>query len=209
MSHPLIWNFWAQRYHKLWVQKWSLAPTRKAIIDYLRHAHSNHNTVNLLDMGCGTGQLIGEIKRELTDYSFAIVAVDYAPKMIEIAKQDNPDVNFVCSDVQAFNCLEKAFDTIICTHSFPYYHKQRQVLEKFNQLLTDEGTLLLAQASAHRLYDRFVMRLVKLTTGRAHYPSPGQIEQLSSGLFKLQAVQRIKTKCFMPALYLFILKKGD
>lgn len=209
MSHPAIWNFWARRYHKLWVQKWSLAPTRRAIIDYLKGHYNNQHKINLLDMGCGTGQLVGDIKRQLVDYSFDIVAVDYAPKMVDVAQENYPDVDFVCSDAKDYKCADKSFDVIICTHSFPYYHDQRQVLKKFNRLLLDDGTLLLAQASAHHLYDRFVMRLVKLTTGRAHYPSPAQIEQLSNGLFKLQAVHPVKTKFFMPALYLFILKKGS
>lgn len=35
MSSQKIWDFWAKRYDRLWVQKYSLYPTRREIISFL------------------------------------------------------------------------------------------------------------------------------------------------------------------------------
>ena len=55
-----IWNEIANKYERLWVQKYSLAPTRKKIVELIREFKSNDN-FKLLDIGCGTGQLIGDL----------------------------------------------------------------------------------------------------------------------------------------------------
>ena len=44
-----IWNFWADKYDKLWVQKYSLKPTR----DYITSALSNikhDEKIKILDL---------------------------------------------------------------------------------------------------------------------------------------------------------------
>jgi methyltransferase type 12 len=54
-----IWDFWANYYNKLWVQKYSLKPSRDKVIDIIKKTKIKNG--DLLDMGCGTGQLLEDI----------------------------------------------------------------------------------------------------------------------------------------------------
>ena len=47
-----IWNFWADKYDKLWVQKYSLKPTRNYIVKALSKYIKNDG-IKVLDLGCG------------------------------------------------------------------------------------------------------------------------------------------------------------
>src|ERR1700722_14761386 len=61
----------------------------------------------ILDVGCGTGQLTGEISRS----GAQVVGIDSATSMIEQAKQNFPDVRFEQFDVTAMPYREE-FDAV-------------------------------------------------------------------------------------------------
>ena len=82
-----IWNFWADKYDKLWVQKYSLRPTRKYIMQAMSELKSNEN-IKILDLGCGPGQLINELYENFNNVE--ITGIDFSEKMIEISKERNP-----------------------------------------------------------------------------------------------------------------------
>ncbi len=91
----MIWDFWAKYYNRLWVQKYSLTPTRVCVKNIIRNFGTGEG--NFLDMGCGTGQLIKEISEE---FSFSnIVGIDLSKEMINRAKE------FCRSDLK--NTLQK------------------------------------------------------------------------------------------------------
>ena len=78
-----IWNFWADKYDKLWVQKYSLKPTR----DYITSALSNikhDEKIKILDLGCGPGELISELTNKFKNIE--ITGIDFSEKMLEISK---------------------------------------------------------------------------------------------------------------------------
>ena len=58
----LVWNRLAIKYDRLWVQKYSLSPTRKKVIKLIKEFDLVNN-FKLLDCGCATGQLIEEITK--------------------------------------------------------------------------------------------------------------------------------------------------
>lgn len=85
-----IWNFWADKYDKLWVQKYSLKPTRNYIIKALSKYIKN-DEIKVLDLGCGTGELIFELKNKFNN--FEITGIDFSEKMLEISKKEIPQPN--------------------------------------------------------------------------------------------------------------------
>ena len=50
--------------------------------------------VNVLELGCGTGRLLAELKPGRG------VGIDFSPAMIEIARASNPDLEFMVGDVE-------------------------------------------------------------------------------------------------------------
>jgi len=207
MSAVKIWDFWANKYNRLWVQKYSLSPTRREIIKEINKTIQLNKAYCVLDMGCGTGQLIGDMQKEFKDYNIKYTGVDISPKMIEIARSNDTTTTYHNCSVEDFSIQDKSFDIIICSHSFPYYPNKAGVIMKFYSLLKGTGSLFLAQASANSTYDNIAMFFVKFTTSSAKYLSAQKIQTLIQDKFILKKINEIKEKGYMPTICLFVLKK--
>lgn len=208
-----IWDFWAVRYEKLWVQKYSLSPTRRLVIESLKtltEGSQQTQSLNLLDVGCGTGQLLEDIFRELGSCFSTLTGADTAGTMLDLAVRKNiPQTHFFQSDAQALPFATFAtaqFDLITCCHSFPYYLNQLQALREFKRVLKTGGYLLIINASENTFYDKLVMGLIKLTTGRANYPSAKNMAKMlgTTGFRVLKQIDLPKTLFFMPSIVLTI-----
>lgn len=207
MNTVKIWDFWADKYDKLWVQKYSLSPTRRDIIKEIKKIIQLNISYRVLDMGCGTGQLISDMQRQFKDYDIKYTGVDISPKMIEIAKSNDSQTTYYNCSVEDFSIEDKSFDIIICSHSFPYYPNKADVIMKFYSLLKGTGSLFLAQASANSTYDNIAMFFVKFTTSSAKYLSAQKIQTLIQDKFILIKLHKIKEETYMPTICLFVLKK--
>lgn len=203
MPSQRIWNFWAPRYDNLWVQCFSLKPTRELVCRTIAGGPEPASPSVILDMGCGTGQQYGDLIDRLGKTGFFYTGVDRSRAMIDAAMVKYPGVNFLVGDALDFAGLPASFDVIICSHSFPYYEEPEKVFARMVELLRPQGVLLLSQACVNTLYDAMVMKLVSLTTSRACYRSRQQMEKLGGKYFKHTTVIRISRTFFMPSLYLF------
>lgn len=203
MSIKWMWDFWAKYYDSLWVQKYSLTPTRNIIISNI----NIQNDLRILDVGCGIGELLRDMKNTFKKYSLHLSGIDFSPNMIKRAKEFDSSINYQVLDVSFINNYYENLDYIICTHSFPYYKNKKNIIEKFHSILNTNGTLLLAQASENTFYDKIALFFVKFTTGKAKYPSIKEIQNLTKELFELEKIEIIKEKAYMPSIILFKLKK--
>jgi len=205
-----IWNFWADKYDKLWVQKYSLTPTRnyviKVISEYYKKDNSNDSEkIKILDLGCGPGELIKGIYDKFENAE--ITGVDFSEKMLEVSKKINPKAKHIKMDVAKLYNLKEKFNIIICTHSFPYYNEPEKVIEELNRLLEDDGIIHIGFASGNNLYDKFALAFVKITTGPANYPSDVNFRKLVKPYFNVEKLKIIKEKSFMPRIAVYSLKK--
>ena len=177
-----IWNFWADKYDKLWVQKYSLQPTRAYIIDTLRDI--NNKNLRVLDLGCGPGQLIRELTDKFT--GLEVTGLDFSEKMLEISNKINPGANHIKMDTKDLSKLDNIYDLVICTHSMPYYKDPKNVFKELYRILDSEGQILVGFASGNSLYDKIILGLVKLTTGKAAYPSDKRFRHLIDPYLRLK-----------------------
>lgn len=220
MSDKTIWDFWAKHYQGLWVQRLSLEPTRDEIIEQLKLQITDKTRhYRILDIGCGTGQLARDIQMNFAEYDISIAAIDYSDEMIKQAKKNQKkyekrsdsatfiNINYFKMDAQDIDTLETDFDVIICTHSLPYYKDQRSVIMKMLHLLRQDGMIYLAQASENNIYDSMIMKLVKLTTTKANYPSIRRMKYMTADIADMMMIKKIHVKMFMPSIYLFVLNK--
>jgi len=200
MSSQKVWNFWAPRYKDLWVQKVSLEPTRKKVLTHIKRSFAGKVIGSYIDIGCGIGELIELIESTcVTEHSYGL---DYSSGMIDIASKRALKTKWHCEDIHAFETTQK-MDLVICTHSFPYYKDQKFVLRKLSKMLNPGGRLLIAFASKNSFYDALCMAVVKITTGKAIYPSVTEFITIASEDFKPLTTTRIKEKWYMPSIYLF------
>ncbi|SCZ79001.1 methyltransferase [Acidaminobacter hydrogenoformans] len=219
----VVWDFWSNFYERLWVQRVSLGPTRRAVLARLAGRLTPETRV--LDVGCGIGELLGEVAREVdalekTEGTGAVrltigqfTGVDASPGMIAKARRRHPELSFEVRDASALRWLieaadpgEKKFDVVMCTHSLPYYADPVQVLEDMAAVLAPGGMLVLAQASANSTYDAAVLSMVKLTTGTASYYSVEALKTMAAGRFEVESVEKVPTAWFMPSIVLMVLR---
>lgn len=199
-----IWNFWADKYDKLWVQKYSLRPTRNYIISALANINKDKK-VKILDLGCGPGELINELTDKFNNVE--ITGIDFSEKMLEVSIKRNPSAKHIKLDAAELNKLSGKCDIIICTHSLPYYKEPNKVFKELYNLLNEEGKILVGFASGDSIYDKFILSFVKLTTGKANYPSDNEFRQLIYPYFKVENLKIIREKFFMPRIAVYTLKK--
>ncbi len=206
MNRQGIWDFWAGYYDRLWLQKVSLQPTRILVsrrISEIFATKQGRAGLNILDMGCGTGQQYGDLVESLGAAGFQYTGVDQSGAMIDRAKAKFPEADFLHSDVLRATPEHIPFDVIICSHSFPYYTDGESALARMAELLKPGGSLLLTQACKDRIYDALILKLTGLTTSTACYRSSRQMLELGEPLFQQADSFRISEKFFVPSLYLF------
>lgn len=201
-----IWNFWADKYDKLWVQKYSLKPTRNYILQSVAEMKSDE-PMKILDLGCGSGQLICELQESFNDVE--VTGIDFSEKMLEVSKEKNPQAKHIKLDVAELNKLKGNFNVIVCTHSLPYYKEPENVMRELKRLLKENGRLFIGFASGNNFYDRLILSFVKLTTGPANYPSDKKFKELIFSCFQVEQLKIIKEKFFMPRIAVYTLKKEN
>ena len=76
------------------------------------------NEPKILELACGPGNVTRLLKLRFPESR--IMAVDLAPKMIEIAQKTLPDVDFRVMDVRKISSLPEVFDAIMCSFCLPF-----------------------------------------------------------------------------------------
>ncbi len=104
-----VWDRLANEYDRMWVQKYSLVPTRQKVIEQIGQLFAKYDFLKLLDLGCGTGQLIDEI---LHLYPYLnCTGIDKSEHMIDkaLARKNNARF-FIFSAYLATKLFKKLMD---------------------------------------------------------------------------------------------------
>lgn len=86
-----------------------------------------HDEQSVLEIGCGTGELVSHIKGKRK------VGIDFSPAMIEVAKSQFPNEEFHCMAAENITLNEK-FDLIILSNLISYLDDVQQVLQSLHKL---------------------------------------------------------------------------
>ena len=76
---------------------------------------------NILELACGPANVTKYIKQRFPDSK--IIAIDLAPRMIDIARQMVSGVDFRVMDVRDIKLLDSKFDSIMCSFCLPFLSK--------------------------------------------------------------------------------------
>ncbi|MGM0396769.1 MAG: class I SAM-dependent DNA methyltransferase [Bacillota bacterium] len=199
-----IWDFWSKRYHRLWVQKKSLKPTREYVVDMIQREW-NRGARDFLDLGCGPGELIHMANERIG--SIDITGIDFSKGMLVVSRERNPGARHLLLEAEKLEELKESFQIISCTHSFPYYRNKKKVLEDIKEILKPDGKLIIAFASGNSLYDRMALSFVKLTTGSAYYPSDKEFREMARENFHVESMHIIRESFYMPTIAIYILRR--
>lgn len=104
-----------------------------SITDYINFFVHDESLV--LEVGCGTGELLAKIKgKEKT-------GIDFSEKMIEEARNQFPNFEFVCCSAEDIQ-LDKKYDVIILSNLIGYLTDIQQVFEELHKVCHNETKII-------------------------------------------------------------------
>lgn len=106
----------AAEYAKRFMDLNSYSDSIERFCDWIGNDHPN-----ILELGCGPGNVTQMLKLRFPESE--IIAIDLAPKMIEIAREQLPEVDFVVMDVRDISIIPVKFDAIMCSFCLPFLSK--------------------------------------------------------------------------------------
>ena len=89
----------------------------------------------IFEIATGPGNVTRYLNSQRPD--FKIFGIDLAPNMIELAKINNPSVDFKVMDCKDISTIDRKFDAIMCGFCMPYLSK-----EECAKLIADSSGLI-------------------------------------------------------------------
>lgn len=197
----MIWNKLADKYDHLWVQKYSLTPTRVEVMKRVEGMKPHR----LIDIGCGTGQLLHEISVLYPEIN--LTGIDKAQEMIQKCQDKKIPGEFICGDIHGMGTTAEKYDLAICCHSFPYYKHKSEIVDKIHDMLNENGRAIFVQASQNSFYDQIALWLVERTAEKAEYLSRDEVCRLFENQFAIEERFTIREKWFMPSICGFVMRR--
>ncbi len=128
------------------------------------NSRKNHNlnSLNILDLGCGTGLAAEYFKSE--NYSNIITGVDISQNMLNMAQQKHIYQNLIKSDIEEYLKFNTAssnnqnlFDLIILADVLVYYGELNNLFNLIKKNLAKDGHLLFSIESLQNNSDSYLL----------------------------------------------------
>ncbi len=109
----------------------------------------SHEDYSVLEIGCGTGELIGAIKgRDKT-------GIDFSPEMIKVAASRHQDVDFQVMEAEELK-LDKKYDLVIISNVIGFTNDVQKVFDEIRKVCHDRTKVIVTY------YNHFWEPILKL-----------------------------------------------
>jgi ubiquinone/menaquinone biosynthesis C-methylase UbiE len=137
---PQRWFFdlWSRVYDLPIVQRTAYRPIHDVVLRILRDRRARA----VLDVGCGTGQLISRVAETLPNG--ATIGCDFSQGMLSEAARRSGRPHWVRGDAAMLPFADGVFDAVVSTEAFHWFPDQDAALAEFHRVLKPRGCLLLA-----------------------------------------------------------------
>jgi len=110
----------------------------------------------VLDVGCGTGRLIPQLKKVIGETG-KLVELDFSIEMLKIGKNRYGYQNllFIQGDGHVLPLKDCSIDTVICFAFFPHLSDKLKGMKAFARILKPGGKLIIAHQMNREELNRF------------------------------------------------------
>jgi ubiquinone/menaquinone biosynthesis C-methylase UbiE len=136
-------NRWAHDYDKHWMQRTIFVPVQKTVLKLA--AEQVPQPAAILDVGCGTGKLLGLAHGRFPGAKLA--GIDAAIEMVKQAQASNPEgtIGFQQGMAEELPFPDDSFDLVFSTMTFHHWNDQGRGIAEIARVLTPRGRWLLAE----------------------------------------------------------------
>lgn len=163
---------WAQTYDGSLLNYFLFRPSYYVFLEELaKWQQQNERLFDILDIGCGTGTLLGMIAASNLRVGH-IVGMDYAMNMCQLARgktctgENGARIQCINGDSEHLPFADETFDIITCSNSLHHYPHQQQVVLEMRRLIRSGGRLIIIDgfrdnAVGWVVYDVIITRIEK------------------------------------------------
>lgn len=173
-----LWSV-APQYWSQFFEPW-FSPMYRVVLDELKLGGGD----SVLDAGCGSGLFSYMAIRQ----GAQLIGMDAAPGLLEVARQRNPDNNFLEEDLEAMPFANESFDVVAGFNSFQYAGSFDNALKEAARVLKPGGRLVLGIWDKPEASD--ATNVLKAIGSLLPPPPPG-----TPGPFALSEDGRIEAAC--------------
>src|SRR5256885_3188649 len=99
---------------------------------------ANRNGLDLLDVGCGSGTLLGLLKQR----GFRTMGVDFSAEAAQVAESEN-GVRVVVGSLARAQFPDRSFDMVTLFHVMEHVSNPREVLSEVSRILKPGGIVII------------------------------------------------------------------
>ncbi len=108
---------------------------------------------DLLEVGCGTGQITGWLSERVRPGQ--VLGVDFSPAMLDQAQARGVAAEFRRFDICSEGSLGRRFDVVLCFHAFPHFRDPVKALVQIAGHLQPDGQLLVLHLAGSTRLNEF------------------------------------------------------
>jgi ubiquinone/menaquinone biosynthesis C-methylase UbiE len=129
-------------YSEQYNEKFGAAEQYKKTLE--KFAYYCDGNKSVLDLGCGPGNLSKFLKRY--NPKLKITGLDFSKEMLEIARNELKEDDFICADLRSLPDLQKKYDIIICAFAIPYLTQNEvfDLIKRINDLIKENGVIYIS-----------------------------------------------------------------
>ena len=107
----------------------------KDIANYINYFMTEEQSV--LDVGCGAGDTLAQLKGNRK------VGIDISPKMIEVARSNYPDIEFLQMDAENIQ-LDEKFDVIVLSNVIGYFDNIQDIFTALKKVCKPDTRIIIS-----------------------------------------------------------------
>lgn len=111
-------------------------PEFDILAEEIRRRFSRKKNIRILELGCGSGRLLGYLQKKMPKKQFIYTGVDISRGLINIAKKDYPDATWKVNNMTSFlsSTNQESYDIVIAIASFHHLPSFRMRVTTANHI---------------------------------------------------------------------------